>query len=369
MHILALVTDAFGGHGGIARYNRDFLSALAAAPRVEGITVLPRIAPQPLEALPPGVSQEAAVFERLHYSVAAARAAQRRPTPGALFCGHIQMAPLGAALARLIRVPLWLQVHGVDAWTPPSRQVRWGAECADLVTSVSRYTRRRMISGWWGGDPSRIRVLPNTVSNEFAPGPKPDALVDRYGLDGKKVLLTVSRLDASERYKGHDRVIEALPKILQRCPGALYLIVGDGNDAPRLRALVTSMDLGAHVRFAGRIAEPELAAHYRAADVFVMPSAGEGFGIVFLEAAASGLWVVGGNADGSLDALREGAVGEPIDPQDTEAIAAAVCRAFEASTPPGPARTEAFSSSHFRQHVAALAEELAFSHRKMRVPH
>ncbi len=298
-----------------------------------------------------------AVFGRLRYSVAAVRAARHVPTPSALFCGHMQMAPLGAALARLMRIPLWLQVHGIEAWTLPSRQVRWGAERADLITSVSRYTRHRMIGGWWGGEPTRIRVLPNTVSVDFAPGPKSRALVDRYDLAGKKVLLTVSRLDASERYKGHECVIKALPKILQRHPGTLYLIVGSGDDAPRLRALVGSLDLSAKVRFAGRVAGTELAEHYRTADVFVMPSTGEGFGIVFIEAAACGLHVVGGNADGSLDALREGAVGEPVDPRNTEAIAAVVCQALEAAAPPNPAGVEAFSSIHFRHHVAALARE------------
>ena len=357
MRVLALVTDAFGGNGGIARYNRDFLTALAAAPGIENVTVLPRLTPQPTEALPPGVHQEVAVYGQLRYSIAAARAACRTQKPSALFCGHIHLAPLATALARLMRIPLWLQVHGIDVWTPPSRQVRWCAERADLITSVSRYTRHRMIGSWWGGDPARIRVLPNTVSDKFAPGPKPATLCERYGLAGKKVLLTVSRLATSERYKGHDLVIKALPKILQQHPGVLYLIVGDGDDEPRLRALVASMDLIAHVRFAGGVAGSELAEHYRAADVFVMPSTGEGFGIVFLEAAASGLHVIGGNVDGSLDALRNGTVGEPIDPRDTNAIAAAVCRALEAPTPPNPSSVEAFSQSHFSHHVAALAEE------------
>jgi phosphatidylinositol alpha-1,6-mannosyltransferase len=358
MHVLALVTDAFGGHGGIARYNRDFLTALADADGVETITVLPRLAPQPPETLPRGLQQREAIFDRAAYSFAALREARRMPKDTVLFCGHLLMSPLAAGIARLMRAPMWLQVHGTDAWDPQSRPVRWGAERARLVTAVSRYTRQRMLAGWWGGDPASIRVLPNTVDAEFSPGPRAPALVERYGLANRKVLLTVSRLSGAEKYKGHDRVILALPRILGRHPEALYLIVGDGDDEPRLHALVGRMGLGKHVHFAGRIAGAELVDHYRAADVFVMPSTGEGFGIVFLEAAACGLHVIGGNADGSLDALREGAIGEAVDPMDVEAIAAAVCRAFDAPDRPDPRRVEVFSFANFKAHVAALAGEI-----------
>ena len=88
--------------------------------------------------------------------------------------------------------------------------MRWGAERSDFVTSVSRYTRHRMIAGWWKGDPAKIRVLPNTVGKEFQPGPKPEALIERYGLAGKKILLTVSRISIFDQFKGRDLVIQAL---------------------------------------------------------------------------------------------------------------------------------------------------------------
>jgi glycosyltransferase involved in cell wall biosynthesis len=118
------------------------------------------------------------------------------------------------------------------------------------------------------------------------------------------------------------------------------------------------MGLGAHVRFTGFVPDCELADHYRAADVFIMPSTKEGFGIVFLEAAATGLHVIGGKADGSLDALRDGAIGEAINPMDVSEIAAAVCRAFEASSRPNPARVDVFSQENFHRHVAAITNEL-----------
>lgn len=358
VHVLALVTDAFGGHGGIACYNRDILSALAAADSVDGISILPRLAASPLEKLPKKVNQLPAASRPLAYSGAALRLAMRIPQVSIIFCGHILMAPLAALLSRVTGAPIWLQVHGIDAWHTPSRHIRWAAEQAAVVTSVSRYTREKMIVNWWGGDPNRIHVLPNTLGGEFSPGPKPAVLVERYGLRGRKVLLTVSRIAAAEKYKGHDRVIKALPKIVSRHPETLYLIVGDGDDASRLRALVESMRLGHQVGFAGPVSGPELLDHYRAADVFIMPSTGEGFGIVFLEAAASGLHVIGGGMDGSLDALREGVIGEAIDPIDIDEITAAVCRAFEAPGRPDPNRVAAFSFDNFKQHAIAIADEI-----------
>ncbi len=358
LHVLALVTNAFGGHGGIARYNRDLLAALATVDDVESITVLPRETPDRANDLPPRVRQIAPIFGRSAYSFAALGLACALPERRVIYCGHIRMAPLSAALSRLTGAPLWLQVHGVDSWAAPPRYMRWGAERSDLVTSVSRYTRHRMIAGWWKGDPAKIRVLPNTVGNEFQPGPKPEALVERYGLAGKKILLTISRISTFDRYKGHDRVIEALPAILKLHPEAVYAIAGDGDGLPWLKGFVEKLGLMAHVRFLGRVPEDALADYYRLADVFIMASTKEGFGIVFLEAASCGLHVIGGGRDGSWDALHEGCIGEVVDPLRQQEIVESVCRALEGPSRPDPKRASIFSQANFRSHVAGLVAQL-----------
>ena len=355
MRFLALVTDAFGGFGGIARYNSDLLAALAAVDEVEEIVVLPRLAPDHPAQLPAKLRQLAAIRRPTPYSIHALRQSLILPGYDGIFCGHLLMVPLAALLSWSTGARLWLQVHGIDAWTPPPNHVRWGAERADLVTSVSRYTRRQMISRWWNGDACRIRVLPNTIGDQFRPGPKPDYLVRRYALDWRKVLLTVSRLTVADRDKGLDRVIECLPRIRERHPEALYLIAGDGDDIGYLRTLVHEKGLAEHVRFAGRVPDRELADHYRAADVFIMPSTKEGFGIVFLEASASGLQVVGGKADGSWDALREGALGQALDPLNSDAMVDVVCRAFAAPERSSAESAKVFSKENFNVHVAAVA--------------
>jgi phosphatidyl-myo-inositol dimannoside synthase len=259
---------------------------------------------------------------------------------------------LAAVVAKLIGARLWVQLHGVDAWQELPWLYHRSLESADLVLSVSRYTRRRLLE-WLGIDPVRVKVLPNTVDPRFRPGPKPGYLLDRHDLHGKKVVLTVSRLAAAERYKGHDRVIRVLPRVLADHPETMYLIVGDGDDRPRLEALAAELRVAQAVRFLGSVAAEQLADHFRIADVFVMPSTGEGFGIVFLEAMASGIRVIGGNKDGSLDALGDGMLGTAIDPENGDELASAICTAL--STAPANANGAIrFKASAFTEHLQAL---------------
>jgi glycosyltransferase involved in cell wall biosynthesis len=125
-------------------------------------------------------------------------------------------------------------------------------------------------------------------------------------LQSSKVILTVGRLIGQERYKGFDEVIEIMPQLVKRFPNLKYLIVGDGPDRPRLEAKAVALGVSDNVVFSGYVAESEKVAHYNLADVYVMPSFGEGFGIVLIEAAACGVPVVGSWADGSCKALLDG---------------------------------------------------------------
>src|SRR5262245_5274502 len=133
LRVLALVTDAFGGHGGIAQFNRDFLRSLAGCGR--DLIVLPRVGTAALNQLPCGVHQLPPVKGRLAYSAAALRIVTSRRFD-VLFCGHLFMAPLAAALAKLVGLPLWVQVHGIEAWQNLSLLHRRSLEAATLVTSV-----------------------------------------------------------------------------------------------------------------------------------------------------------------------------------------------------------------------------------------
>src|SRR5262249_19069197 len=166
--------------------------------------------------------------------------------------------------------------------------------------------------------------------------------------------LTVGRLAASERYKGHEAVFAALPALRTEFPDLVHVVVGDGDDRARLegRAVELTRDPAA-VRFLGYVPEEDLPALYRLADLFVMPSSLEGFGIVYLEAAACGLRVVGGIGGGSADAIPDGRVGVAIDPNDGEALISAVRRSL------GQGRADQAAVEPYRQpHFAAAANKL-----------
>ena len=303
--MLAIVTDAFGGRGGIAQYNRDFFRALAESGAVSSITVLPRQAPD-VSAPPERIGQTRARRGRIAYAVATLRTALFRPID-LVFCGHLFMVPLAALIARLKDAKLIIQTHGVEAWPRPSRLQRAAVESADLVLCVSRYTRAAVLS-WATIAPERVLVVPNTVREAFTPG---DGSTTRAALavGNKRVLLTIGRMDARERCKGQDRIIAAIPYIVAQGHDVEYLVVGEGNDRARLEALACDAGVSQRVRFLGAVGLQSLIETCRMADLFVMPSTGEGFGIAFLEAMASGTPALGLDVAGARDALVDGQLG------------------------------------------------------------
>jgi phosphatidylinositol alpha-1,6-mannosyltransferase len=239
---------------------------------------------------------------------------------------------LGLLLKRFMGIPYINYIHGEEITTEVpyrlfGRRRRQYLRHADAVVAVSEFTRRALIDQM-GVEPERIELIVNGVdAQRFHPGPKSDALLARYGLAGKRVLLTVGRL--VER-KGIDTTIRALPRILERCPDARYLIVGTGDYRDELEALVAAEGVTEQVIFAGRVPYDELVAHYQLCDLFVMPNRElanhdtEGFGLVFLEANACGKAVVAGRAGGVVEAVRHGETGLNVDGDDVGAVADAI---------------------------------------------
>jgi glycosyltransferase involved in cell wall biosynthesis len=149
-----------------------------------------------------------------------------------------------------------------------------------------------------------------------------------------------------------------MPRLLRQLPDLRYLIVGDGSDRARLEAKVRALCLSDYVIFAGRIAEAEKVAHYNLANVYVMPSYGEGFGIALIEAAACGIPVVGSSVDGSRDALLDGQLGCMVDPTNPDELVDAITAVLRAE--PRRARNsliETFSTDRFRARVSHWLNE------------
>ncbi len=241
---------------------------------------------------------------------------------------------LGLWLRRWLKLPFVIYAHGneilglmQESWPKP----RCALQQADRVLAVSRFTAELVQK--LGVAPERIEIVhPGCDVDRLRPLPPRREL--QHQLLGARsrdqVLLTVGNLVAR---KGHDMVIHALPRVLQRIPDVTYLIVGDGPYRAQLETLATTLGVREHVVFAGHIPDADLPHIYALSTVFVMPSRAqmeacdiEGFGLVFLEANACGKAVVGGRSGGVPDAIVDGVTGLLVNPHDPEDIAQALGR-------------------------------------------
>jgi len=348
MRFLLLCTDAYGGHGGIALFNRQLIASLAAHPECEEVVVVPRlIVTQERDSLSPKVQFDVlAARGKLAWLNAVRR--HKRERFDLVFCGHINLLPA----ARLLPQPPLLIMHGIEAWKPTRR-----AFIHDLrgIVSVSALTRDRFLS--WSHFNGPSYVLPNAVRLErYGIRAKRPDLIARWGLEGKRVLLTLGRIVAAERYKGFDDVLEVMPDLDR---DVVYVIAGKGDDTDRLRRKARDLGVADRVVFTGFVAEDDKADLYALADVYVMPSRGEGFGFVLLEAMACGVPVIGSKHDGGREALRHGALGTLVDPANCAEIRTAINDLLRDGRREVPAGMEYFAYERFVERVHAIVDDVS----------
>jgi phosphatidylinositol alpha-1,6-mannosyltransferase len=263
----------------------------------------------------------------------------RLQPPDAIFCP--MWFPDGAACRWALRkapIPYFVAAHGTEVFEDFTG-MKNGVKAlllrklkpkvlqqAEKIFPVSRYTRGAVL-----GEASGIQNKIITVNNGVNPvifkktAVSPDVEA-KYRPHSEKILLTVTRLYP---YKGVDRMLESLPEISRSVPGVKYVVVGVGPDLPRLQALTARLGLESQVCFSGRLELSEIVELYNLADLFVLlsreePPDVEGFGLVFLEAAACGLPSVGGRSGGIPEAVDEGRSGWLVDPSNTHEITATI---------------------------------------------
>ncbi len=367
LKVLALATDAFGGYGGIARSTQDMLLALARSGRVSAIEILPRLAAHTVGNLPLPIRQHSARSGRIAYTAVAA-ALTMSIRPHLIYCGHLFMAPMAARLARYSGAKLAVHLHGIEIWHPLSSFRRKGLERADIALCVSNDTAKRVLAATKLASESTA-VVYNTVDEAFSVGDRVAARRS-FGLSDETVLLTVSRLDARQRHKGHDRVISLLPQLRADNRKLLYFIAGEGADQERLRTLAEAHGVGAQVRFLGRVPTARLPDLYRAADVYAMPSSGEGFGIAFVEAMACGTPTVGLALGGAPDALGHGALGTCVS-QDAfpSALADLLARPAPDRMALSRAARDRFGRAAFEHRIACVLDRLFPTAARALAPH
>jgi len=195
----------------------------------------------------------------------------------------------------------------------------------DLIIAVSNFTATSIVKEHQI-DPKKVVVLNNCLDPFFVfpkDFSKPGYLLKRYQLNQTQPLLfSVCRLTSSEKYKGYEHTINILPDLIEKYPDLVYLIGGKYSNLEKVRIdkLIKANGLENHVKLIGFISEAELTDHFLLGDIFALPSKKEGFGIVFIEAMASGCYVVAGNKDGSIDATKNGELGKLVDPDDSNEL-------------------------------------------------
>ncbi|MBE9220268.1 MULTISPECIES: glycosyltransferase family 4 protein [Aphanizomenonaceae] len=254
--------------------------------------------------------------------------------PDLIICGHINFSPLALQIFKLLKIPYWVIVHGIDAWDIKEASKISALKAAEKILSVSEYTSNHILIDQ-ENSLKNIHILSNTFNaSQFIIQSKPQYLLDRYQLDkNQPIILTVARLAGGDRYKGYDQIIQSLPIIRQQIPNIHYLLVGKGDDRDRVEAIIDSTNVRDCVTLTGFVSDEELGDHYNLCDVFAMPSKGEGFGIVYLEALACGKPTIGGNQDGAIDALCHGKLGALVDPDDIQELAETIISILQGTYP------------------------------------
>lgn len=239
-----------------------------------------------------------------------------RRRPAAIVSAHIVTGPSAVALGWMLRLPVVQYVHAQEL-TRRGRLARIVLSRADAIVAVSRYSRDLAVRS--GGRRERIHIVHPGVDS--LPTPPAPSL-------GRNSIVVVARL--AERYKGHDMLLRALPLVREHVPDANLQVVGSGPLRPELERMARELGIDSAATFHGSLADERRNAILDEASVFAMPSrvdpsgAGEGFGIVYVEAGARGLPVVAGNAAGALDAVIDGETGVLVDPKRPKAIAEAL---------------------------------------------
>jgi glycosyltransferase involved in cell wall biosynthesis len=326
--IVGLFSDVLPA-GGVQRASRHVAAVTAKLASDRGMTArfLSLNDPQGLHTVRVGsleFSVSGYAGSKTQFALAALRAAGRKPALVIALHPHLA-AIVWAMRARGRKFRSIIFTHGVEVWQPLGWPRDAALRRADLVIGPSADTVQHLVSEQ-RILPGKVQRLPWGLDPEFearlaaaAPLSPPPGFPQ-----AGRIILTVGRWDPAERYKGADTLIAALPRVLKTAPDASLVLVGDGDDRPRLEQLARDLGVSEHAHFLHGLTPEQLFACYANCDVFALPSRGEGFGLVFLEAMAHAKPVIGGAHGGIPDIVEDGVTGLLVPHGDAERLAQAL---------------------------------------------
>lgn len=302
-------------HGGIQRFNRNLLQSWSDLGFEVDTVALSDSAPPPMQWSSSRVYCARGDKARWLATLARLIASRRYDQ---YVCGHIHLAPALVSMLTLRGVSpdrCTLILHGIEVWGRLKGLKRLAAERFGQVLAVSRYTAESFLEQIRAQRREHVHVFPNTINAEL----RSHTLSGPESVNSPISLLSVGRLARTERDKGILDVLAALAGLPEQLP-VRYVIVGDGDDRSFIESRARELALADRVVFRGALSDADLWSAYEQADVFVLPSAKEGFGIVFLEAMHFGLPVIAAREKGALDVVREGENGFLVEFGDVPAL-------------------------------------------------
>ncbi|MFN0082673.1 MAG: glycosyltransferase family 4 protein [Ferruginibacter sp.] len=243
---------------------------------------------------------------------------------------HVNLLVVGWLIKKLNpSAKIMLLAHGIEIWGKLNLLKKKMLPVCNKIICVSHFTADKIMANH-RLPVTEVSVLNNCI-DPFLPLPDPaysdQKLREKYKIDsGDTVLMTLTRLSHRDRYKGYNIVLKAMVGLVETNKKIKYLLAGaySIDEKVFIDKLVQKNGIEDNVILAGYIPEEELTTHFTMADIYVMPSTKEGFGIVFIEAMYYGMPVIAGNKDGSTDALLNGKVGVLIEPNNVAELQTAI---------------------------------------------
>jgi len=335
MRVLVLATDIFS-KGGIQKYTKYLITALKELYGYRNIYVASFLAGKykELEEIHADlIGGQLNFFTKIKFTIQGLYSIKKWKID-LIICNHVSLAPIANTAKKFFSIRYGVIVHGIEVWGKLKHRELAGLKNADIIFPVSNFTKGKL-ENVHGINPEKMFILRNCIDTKKFFPKKPDRkLTTEHDLLDKKIPLTVGRL-VPGRDKGHDKVIRAIKRVRREVPEVVYLVVGSGSDRTRLEGITKRLDLQNHVHFIGFVSDDLLPKYYNLCDLFVMPSglrnekgeyAGEGFGIVYLEANACEKPVIAGKYGGSAEAVMDGKTGILVDPDNIDEIANSIVK-------------------------------------------
>lgn len=317
--------------GGVQNYTKTLVDALQVVLGNDRVRMV-AIEEDPEARNGAGLALRRSVKLRFFISAIAAALAW---SPDLIICAHVGLAPAARVIQKVTRIRYWLVVYGIEVWGDLPRMKLNALRSAARYVTITRFTLEAMTARYGLKEPLALLLPPTLAKDRPRLGEARNIALNE---SPRRMVLTVGRLAAAERYKGHDVMLEAWPTVLRRVPDAVYWIVGEGDDRQRLELRAQELGIADSVHFKGAVSPEELDLCYASCSIFAMPARtelkervprGEGFGIVFLEAMAHGKPVVGPRVGAPAEFIRSGEHGLLVEPENSGEVAAALVELLE----------------------------------------